>query len=207
MASNLTPEHLALLDEAQGLQIDTMAYGTPDANLDELRMLIARQVEHMAREAASKRKVEQALLEAEQEEKESIRSVFDETMADTRGVLVRQVEWSEWLPVSQDENEPRLTIANGVTGLEAGRNEKVLSVDGLGTQIFKNVVEEGLTKRYMLYAFKATLAQNVHTSLIPAMIEAQGSNQEGEAQVKRPSGLVVPDHDGSNRQQRRHPNG
>jgi hypothetical protein len=207
MADELTQEHLDLLREAEGLGINTMGMDLPNSRLDTLRDTIARRTEAVAREAAAKRRLEQAEIEAQQQEEATIRSAFDETMADTRGVLIRQVEWSEWLPVAQDENEPRLTIANGVTGFEAGKNERLLNVDGVGTQIFKAVEEEGLTRRFMLYAFKATLAQNVHTSLVSTLVEAQGSNQQGEEQVKRPSGLVVPDNNGPNRAQRRHPNG
>ena len=206
----LSEEHIRLLDEAEELGVDTFGYHVYNANLDGLREAIARQTAALAREAIAKRNAEKAALEADEEELESIKGAFDETMANTRGVLVRQVEWSEWLPVAQDENEPRLTIANGVTGFEAGESERVLSVDGLGTNIYKHVKEEGLEKRFMLYAFKATLAQNVHTTLIPTLVEAQGSNKEGEEQVKRPSGLVVPDGAppaGPNRHQRRHPNG
>ena len=203
----LSDEHLALLREAEELGVDTVGYTDPSASLTSLREAIARQTAALAREAIAKRHMERAAMEEADAEAETIRGTFDETMADTRGVLIRQVEWSEWLPIGQDEHEPRLTIANGVTGFEAGRNEKVLNVDGLGIQIYKVVKEEGLEKRFMLYAFKATLAQNVHTTLVATLVEAQGSNQEGEQQVKKPSGIVVPDGQGPNRQTRRHPRG
>jgi hypothetical protein len=210
----LSQEHKVLLAEAIELGLDVYGYSDPDANLDGLREMIARQTQALAREAMHKRRAEAAAGMRADEERNAIRSAFDETMASTRGVLIRQVEWSEWLPVSQDGNEPRLTIANGVTGFEAGESEKVLSVDGVGTQIFKEVKdpdEPGLSQRYMLYAFKATLAQNVHTSLVATLVDAQGSNQEGEEQVKkRPSGLITPDDgmpQGPNRHQRRHPHG
>jgi hypothetical protein len=115
MSSGPTGEHLALLQEAAALQIDTTPWAEPDANLDSLREAIGRQTAALAREAIAKRNIERAVMEQADEELESIRGAFDETMANTRGVLVRQVEWSEWLPVSQDAHEPRLTIANGVT--------------------------------------------------------------------------------------------
>jgi hypothetical protein len=203
----LSAEHTALLREAEELGVDTLGYSVPNARLDRLREAIARQTEALAKEAIAKRKLERAAMEAEDDERESIRSVFDETMANTRGVLVRVVEWSEWLPVGQDENEPRLTVANGVTGFEAGENEKVLTVEGVGTQRIKHVTDEGLTKRFMLYAFKATLAQNVHTTLVATLVEAQGSNQEGEEQ--KPSKIVTPPpmQPGDNRATRRHPRG
>jgi hypothetical protein len=209
MADGPKGEHLELLQEAQALQIDTTPWAEPNANLDSLRVMIGRQTAALAREAIAKRNIERAVMDEADAELETIRGAFDETMANTRGVLVRQVEWSEWLPVSQDAHEPRLTIANGVSGFEAGENERVLSVDGVGTQIFKHVEgeQEGSGQRFMLYAFKATLAQNVHTTLIPTLVEAQGSNQQGEEQVKRPSGIITPNGPGPNRQARRHPNG
>lgn len=205
MPNPLSKEHLALLREAEELGLDTLGYADPSANLDGLRQVIARQTEALAKEAMAKRRIERAQMEAEDEQRESIRSAFDETMADTRGVLIRIVEWSEWLPIAQDEQEPRLTVANGVTGIEAGSTERLLTVEGVGTAKIKHVEEEGLTRRFMLYAFKATLAQNVHTSLIPTLVDAQGSHEEGE--VAKPSRIITPDGDqpkGPNRAQRRH---
>jgi hypothetical protein len=206
----LTEEHLALLAEAEELGVNTMGMNLPNSRLDTLRDAIARRTAALATEAAAKERLEQAAAqeeEAAQEERDAIRTAFDETMADTRGVLVRVVEWTEWLPIASDENEPRLTVANGVTGFEAGKHEKVLTVEGIGTQRVKNVEDEGLTRRFMLYAFKATLAQNVHTSLIPTLVDAQGSHEEGE--VAKPSRIITPDDGqppgGPNRAARRHP--
>jgi hypothetical protein len=204
----LSAEHLALLEEADELGVDTLGYTVHNANLDSLRAAIARKTEALATEAAARERAEQAAAQEEeeaQEERDAIRTAFDETMDDTRGVLVRLVEWTEWMPIAADENEPRLTVANGVTGFEAGKNEKLLTVEGVGTQRIKNVTDEGLTRRFMLYAFKATLAQNVHTSLVPTLVEAQGSHEEGE--VAKPSRIITPDDgqpQGPNRAQRRH---
>jgi len=199
----LSEEHLKLLEEAESLGLDTMGYSAPNARLDSLREAIARQTQALAREAIAKRRVERAEMDAADEEQAAIRGAFDETMANTRGVLVRLVEWSEWVPVGQDEKEPRLTLANGVTGFEAGENERLLTVEAVGTQRIKHVTEEGLSKRFMLYAFKATLAQNVHTTMVSTLVAAQGSNDEGEVQKPQPpSGLITPD--GPNRAQRRH---
>jgi predicted transcriptional regulator len=199
----LSEEHLKLLEEAESLGLDTMGYSAPNARLDSLREAIARQTQALAREAIAKRRVERAEMDAADEEQAAIRGAFDETMANTRGVLVRLVEWSEWVPVGQDEKEPRLTLANGVTGFEAGENERLLTVEAVGTQRIKHVTEEGLSKRFMLYAFKATLAQNVHTTMVSTLVTAQGSNDEGEVQKPQPpSGLITPD--GPNRAQRRH---
>jgi hypothetical protein len=203
----LTEEHLALLAEAEELGINTLGMDLPNSRLDTLRESIARRTAALAREAAAKQRAELVEIEAEREERESIRSAFDETMANTRGVLIRIVEWGEWLPIGQDEQEPLLTTANGVTGIEAGEKEKLLSVDVVGTQRIKHVEEEGLTRRFMLYGFKATLAQNVHTSLVTTLVEAQGSHQEGQTQrPPQPSPIITP-NDGPNRAQRRHPHG
>jgi hypothetical protein len=210
MPKGLTEEHLALLTEAEELGVDTLGYTVHNANLDSLRAAIARKTEALATEAVARQRMEEVAAAEEataQEERDAIRTAFDETMEDTRGVLVRIVEWAEWLPVAADEQEPRLTVANGVTGFEAGRSERLLTVEGVGTQRIKEVTEDGLTKRFMLYAFKATLAQNVHTSLIPTLVEAQGSHEEGE--VAQPSRIITPDDGipGPNRASRRHPRG
>jgi hypothetical protein len=202
----MSAELLALLEEADALDVDTFGYRVPNANLDTLREAIARQTEVLAKEAVAKRRLEEAEAEEEDSERESIRSAFDETMGDTRGVLVRHVEWTEWLPIAADDNEPRLSMANGVTGFEAGKNERLLTVEGVGTQRIKNVTEEGMTSRFMLYVFKATLAQNVHTSIVPSLVDAQGSNQDGD--IQKPSQIALPgDGQGPNRAARRHPNG
>jgi hypothetical protein len=200
-----TGEHLALLQEAQALQIDTTPWAEPDANLVTLREAIARQTEALAREAIAKRRIERAAMDAADEEQAAIRGAFDEAMGDTRGVLVRLVEWSEWIPVGQDETEPLMTVANGVSGFEAGKNERLLTVEAFGTQRLKHVDVDGLSQRFMLYAFKATLAQNVHTTMVSTLVAAQGSNDEGEVQKpQQPSGLITPDNGpGPNRAARR----
>lgn len=200
-----TGEHLALLQEAQALQIDTTPWAEPNANLGTLREAIARQTEALAKEAIAKRRIERAAMDAADEEQAAIRGAFDEAMGDTRGVLVRLVEWSEWIPVGQDETEPLMTVANGVSGFEAGKNERLLTVEAFGTQRLKHVDIDGLSKRFMLYAFKATLAQNVHTTMVSTLVTAQGSKDEGEVQKpQQPSGLITPDNGpGPNRAARR----
>lgn len=202
----LSAEHMALLQEADQLGLDTLSYtsGT-QAGLRALREAIARQTAALAREAMAKRRIEQAEMDTADEEQATIRGAFDEAMEDTRGVLVRLVEWSEWIPLGQDETEPLMTVANGVSGFEAGKNERLLTVEAFGTQRIKHVDDEGLSKRFMLYAFKATLAQNVHTTLVSTLVAAQGSKDEGEVQKpQQPSGLITPDNGpGPNRAARR----
>jgi len=203
--SKLSEEHLALLYEADELGVDTFGYFTPDANLDSLREAIARKTEALARDAAAKQRLERAASEAEPEEELAIEGAFDEVMGQTRGVLIRVTEWTEWLPVTKSEHLNALTLANGVTGFEAGENERLLTVDTVGTNRVKTVaVGEDANLVYMLYAFKATLAQNVRTTLITSLIDAQGSNAEGEMQ--QPSRIITPDDGkpGPNRSQRRH---
>ena len=132
-------------------------------------------------------------------------------MGETRGVLVRIVEWTEWLPVSKSPHLPQLSLVNGISGFEAGEHERLLTVEAIGTQRVKTVElddgdEPGGMFTYMCYAFKATLAQNVHTTLVSTLVEAQGGNQEGEEQrPQAPRKIITPDGPGPNRQQRRHP--
>jgi CRISPR/Cas system-associated protein Cas5 (RAMP superfamily) len=201
----LSEEHLVLLEEAEELGVDTFGYFAPDANLDSLREAIARETERLAKQAAAQQRLERAASEAEAEEELATEGAFDEVMGQTRGVLIRVTEWTEWLPVTKSEHLSALTLANGVTGFEAGENERLLTVDTVGTNRVKTVEvdEEGMLV-YMLYAFKATLAQNVRTTLVTALIDAQGSNAEGETQ--QPSRIITPeDGAGPNRSQRRHP--
>jgi hypothetical protein len=204
----LSEEHLALLAEAEELGLDTLGYSAPNARLDSLREAIARQTEHLAREAAAKQRLERAAREAEAEEELATEGAFDEVMGQTRGVLVRIAEWTEWIPVVKSPHLTALTLANGVSGFEAGENERVLSVECVGTNRSKQVETDAGTLVYMLYAFKATLAQNVKTTLVTSLVDAQGSNAEGEEpQPQQPSRIVTPDGPTPNRTQRRHPRG
>ena len=101
-------------------------------------------------------------------------------MGDTRGVLVRQVEWTEWLPVAQDENEPRLTIANGVTGFEAGKNETAADCRGAWHSAdqarHRGRPDEALHALRLQGHAGSERAHHDRATLV----EAQGSNEEGE---------------------------
>jgi hypothetical protein len=205
--TELSSEHRALLEEAQALQIDVPEHlAAAGADLNLLRDMIGRQTTALAREAVAKRRLEQADEDADL----ATKGAFDEVMGETRGVLVRVTEWTEWIPVSKSPHLTQLSLANGVTGFEAGEKERLLTVEGIGTQRVKTVeLEDGATLVYMLYAFKATLAQNVHTTMVTTLVEAQGSNMEGEEQrpQQQTSKIITPDDTppGPNRHQRRHP--
>jgi hypothetical protein len=122
----LSEEHQALLREAEELGVDTIGYSAPNAKLDNLRGAIARQTERLARQAAAQERLERAASEAEAEKEEELElGAFDEVMGQTRGVLIRVTEWTEWLPVTKSEHLSALTLANGVTGFEAGENERL----------------------------------------------------------------------------------
>jgi hypothetical protein len=126
------------------------------------------------------------------EEEEAQRAgAFDEVMGQTRGVLVRIVEWTEWLPMIASEHLPQLGLQNGVTGFEAGENEKVVDIDVSRTGQTKEVDygDEG-KKQFQLYAFQAKLAQNVRTDLIATLIDNQGGDKEGNRVM--PSRLITP---------------
>lgn len=203
--ADLSEEHMALLQEAEELGINTLGYAVRNAKLDRLREAIARRTAEIATEAAAKRRLEDPHLAVEDDDLPT-EGAFDEVMGQTRGVLVRVTEWTEWIPVTPSPHLTQLTLANGVTGFEAGESERLLTVEGIGTQRSKTVEVDGGTLVYMLYAFKATLAQNVKTTMVTSLVEAQGSNQEGEEQRPQPSRIITPDGE-PNRQQRRHPRG
>jgi hypothetical protein len=178
-----------LVAEAQELGVDLEGIENDDALL--------RAIQDKTREIAKGAAIERSEQIASEEQ---VRGAFDEVMGDTRGVLVRVVEWTEWLPMIASEHLPQLNLQNGVSGFEAGENEKVVSIEVSRTGQTKEVDygEEG-KKRYMLYAFQAILAQNTRTDLIAAFIDDQGGDRKGT--TPRPSRLITPD--GPNRAARR----
>ncbi len=199
----LSEEHMALLAEAEELGLSTLGYAVPNAKLDRLRDDIARRTEAIAKEAAAKERMEAAVGGMSEDEEFS---EFDEASGTTRGVLVRIVEWSEWMPVKRDDHLKGLTVVNGVTGFEAGEFEKVVSIDTMDTNKHKRVPADDGTDGYTEYSLvvmKAVLANNVSTDLLHNMIDLQGGDREGtmpKAQV------ILPDAPQPNRRQRRHMN-
>lgn len=195
----LSEEHERLLDEANELGVDTTGYTDPKAKLDQLREQIARRTSEIAREAAAKERMA-AAMGGQAEEDEF--SGFDEAAGATRGVLVRIVEWSEWIPVKLSPHLKGLSVANGVTGFEAGEHEKVVSIESMDTNRRKRVpLDDGDGHiEYSLHVMKAILANNVSTELLSQMIDLQGGDREGQ----QPSGqIVMPDAVKPNRAARR----
>jgi hypothetical protein len=194
----LSEEHRALLAEAEELGVDTLGYTVPNAKLDRLREAIARRTEAIAKEAAAKAQIADVAGDDEEEW-----SGFDEAAGATRGVLVRLVEWTEWIPVRISDHLKGLSVANGLTGFEAGENEKVVSIESLDTNRRKRVPMDDDPQQYIeysLHVMKAVLANNVTTDLLKQLVDLQGGNREGT----EPTGkIVMPDAPSPNRAQRR----
>jgi hypothetical protein len=198
----LTPEHQSLLAEAMELGMDTVGYTDPEADLDQLRGAIARHLEEVAKAAAARAKLAAMTEESEDDEFEG----FDEAAGQTRGVLVRLVEWTEWIPIGISEHLKGLSVANGLTGFEAGENEKVVSIETLDTNRRKRVPMDDDPQQhieYSLHVMKAVLANNVSTDLLKQLVELQGGDREGS----EPTGkIVIPDAPQPNRAARRRRN-
>jgi hypothetical protein len=99
--------------------------------------------------------------------------------AGTETVLVRIVEWTEWIPGERSGEAPSLVMNQGVTGFETGKTERLLEVAVTGTGRTRNVRVNKLGEddqdvvQYSLYAFQAVLAQNVSTQTFETLMEAQ----------------------------------
>jgi len=127
-------------------------------------------------------------------------------------VLVRVVEWTEWLPGKKDENA-EIVLSDGITGFVAGKNERLLEVAVSGTGVNRRVTVEGENGaedqilHYGLYAFQAVLAQNVDESALTNALGLQRPMDLPKVQTKD-TGLVVtqnmPKPPPTNRHQRRH---
>lgn len=126
-------------------------------------------------------------------------------------VLVRIIEWTEWLPGKKDENA-EIVLSDGITGFIAGKNERLLEVAVSGTGVNRRVIVEGengaedKTLQYGLYAFQAVLAQNVEQGALENVLALQRPMDLPEV---KESGIIVtqqmPPQPPTNRQQRRHP--
>lgn len=187
-----------LCNEAQQLGIDTEMY-SPEHS-DVLHGAIARRTEEIAREAAAKQRMEAAAAGMSEDEEFAD---FDEVAGATRGVLVRLVEWSEWIPVKLSPHLKGLSVANGLTGFEAGEHEKVVSIETMDTNRRKRVPlddDPNQYNEYSLHVIKAVLANNVRTELLHQLIDLQGGNREGNEPSAK---LVLPDAPKPNRAQRR----
>lgn len=179
----------ALILEANELDIDTDTYVPNGRSMMSLRAAIARETGRRALNAATKAGRESDLLDDEEEISEI--GAFDELMGKTRGVIVRVAQWTEWLPTTRSEHQGKIPIANGITGFEAGENEKVVSINQTTTGQVKSVEDEDGMKVYTLYSFQAVLAQNVSTTLAAQLIKSQGGDEDGNLFVPSQRGIDI----------------
>jgi hypothetical protein len=115
--------------------------------------------------------------------------------------MIRIAEWSAWFPLDKDKAEPRLSFAQGVTGLQIEDGERLLEVETTYTQQRRHFpMQDGDETRNVLhglYAFRATLA-SVRKIDNPEEVAPAPQAQETGAK------LIVPGvNDGPNRAQRR----
>lgn len=115
-----------------------------------------------------------------------------------KGVLVRVVEWGEWLPTSASDLD-QLPFHNGISGFCAGESERLIDILSQNTMKTKDVIvinrddNSEKTVVYTYYVFQATLAQNVSTSLLESLISVQRPDTEGEEEAakRKASNLIV----------------
>jgi hypothetical protein len=128
-------------------------------------------------------------------------------------VLVRIVEWLEWMPGQQ---QGPLAMTNGVTSFKSLKNERLIDLGVSGTGRNYEWEEDDLdnegekiTQHYGLYAFQAVLAQNMSDDLARSLIAAQAMPMEEELQRDKEAGrdrredLLVVEHPKPNRNDRR----
>lgn len=159
----------ALLERARELDIDTTGFDTSEESTKLLRQRIAdhaRVKQEMTNRIAP--------------------SGSDEKQADDneRVIMVRLVEWTEWMPSVPDKNIPQLGMSNGVTGFAAGKTERLLEVGVSGTgQNRKSKAKHPETGDEVevihgLYAFQAVLAQEVSASVLEQQRALQAPPEE-----------------------------
>jgi len=107
-------------------------------------------------------------------------------------VLVRIVEWLEWMPGQQ---QGPLAMTNGVTSFKSLKNERLIDLGVTGTGRNYEWEEDDLdnegekiTQHYGLYAFQAVLAQNMSDDLARSLIAAQAMPMEEELQRDKEAG-------------------
>ena len=94
-------------------------------------------------------------------------------------VLVRIIEWTEWIPGQPSPQNRDLVMNQGFTGFTTGKSERLLEVAVSGTGVSRRVRvksendDEQKVIPYSLYAFQAVLAQNVNESTFDTLMEAQ----------------------------------
>lgn len=132
-------------------------------------------------------------------------------------ILIRHMEWTEWLPMRPDEHMPDLTMASGITAVRAGKDEKLVEIGVTGTgrnyQWFEDEDGESIgdpqnhegpvkTMKYGCYAYQAIFAQEVSTQVAAQMRDQQAKPMveemaaDEERQQNPASKLVITDEKG-----------
>jgi len=122
---------------------------------------------------------------------------LEELRKTDEAVLVRVVEWGEWLP-SAPSDTPSLPLHNGFTGFASGKTERLIDLLVSNTMQTKEVlvvdrdkVEETVVT-YSYYVFQATLAQNITGNLLGGLLEVQRpTDKDEDAAKKKKSNLIV----------------
>lgn len=204
MPGNMKPEAFnRLIEEANQLGIETDGFTPSPGDTDRLKMNIALRTEEIAIEQVAKARLAAA---GGGVDEDTEFSGFDEAAGKTRGVLVRLVEFTAWIPIkiAEEKQLSMLTLANGITGFEAGEHEKVVSIDTLDTDRRKRIPQtddpSGPYIEYSAHVVKVVLANNVSTKLLHEMIDIQGGEEPGQEPDPR---IVLPDAPKPNRAQRR----
>jgi hypothetical protein len=128
-------------------------------------------------------------------------------------IMVRIVEWMEWMPAEQ---RGPLAMTNGLTSFKTLKDEKLVDLGVSGTGQNYEWEEEDpdnegeiITHHYGLYAFQAVLVQGMSDSLATTLIAAQAEPMEQELQRDKEAGrdrrddLVVIQRGKPNRNDRR----
>jgi hypothetical protein len=107
-------------------------------------------------------------------------------------VLVRIVEWLEWMPGKQ---QGPLAMTNGITSFKSLKHERLIDLGVTGTGRNYEWEEddpdnegEKITHHYGLYAFQAVLAQNTSDDLARSLLAAQAMPMEEELQRDKEQG-------------------
>jgi hypothetical protein len=103
---------------------------------------------------------------------------LDDLRKTDQAVMVRIVEWGEWIPSGGSDIE-KLPLHNGYTGFSTGKSEKLIEVLAQNTMQDKLVttVDRVSGKEtdaiYTYYVFQAVLVQNVSENLLEGLMKVQ----------------------------------
>jgi hypothetical protein len=130
-------------------------------------------------------------------------------------VLIRVVEWMEWLPTEPAPTEQKslFPMTNGLTSVETLATERLVELKVSSSQQNYSFEDEEGAHVYTLYAFQAVLAQNASPHLASSLryaqfmpmreeLERDRERKEQEGRDRRDD-LVVVEHVKPNREERR----